>query len=319
MPKRFGGNGMSDTLTYIKYDDYVQSANTLFHFVGEFKYLQSIITTKNIIPRYCIEDVSYLNLESDGVPVKEIAVLQKCFCDIPLHKLTSRFKVDLINEVPETIADFVDSELQKCNTHPGLYGQFGIGLSKTWGEQNNLQPIQYINERSSFAKCFSAMVSAALDSEDFPDYMADDILRRLSFMKPLRGSMKRTLSDSDRTEIVIQKNFHDECEWRYSPNTEQLTELNIGNVIANPNILSSGFCNEINKGISTEKYQSLWLKYHYDDLRYIIVPDSQARIDIINLIRDIPDENFNGSDNPERDRYVLASKILVLDSLRKDW
>lgn len=36
-------------------------------------------------------------------------------------------------------------------------------------------------------------------------------------------------------------------------------------------------------GLSEEKYDLLWLKYSYEDVRYIIVPDGNAHIDIINI------------------------------------
>ena len=37
------------------YVGYVQSANTLFHFMKEFGFLKTILTKRAIVPRYCIE------------------------------------------------------------------------------------------------------------------------------------------------------------------------------------------------------------------------------------------------------------------------
>ena len=67
------------------YDDYVQSANTLFHFMKKGAYLKDALARKALVPRYCTEDISYLNIRSEGNVYSEIAVLQKCFCDIPFH------------------------------------------------------------------------------------------------------------------------------------------------------------------------------------------------------------------------------------------
>ena len=39
-------------------DDYSQSANTLFHFMKEPRFLNDILTKKAIIPRYCKEDIA---------------------------------------------------------------------------------------------------------------------------------------------------------------------------------------------------------------------------------------------------------------------
>ncbi len=52
-------------------------------------------------------------------------------------------------------------------------------------------------------------------------------------------------------------------------------------VIANPYMLhmnEEGM--DINAGLSDEKYSSLWLKYSYDDMIYIIVPNGNVRVDI---------------------------------------
>ena len=76
-----------DNITYHPYVDYVQSANTLFHFMKQFGYLRTILSKRAIVPRYCIETMDYLHIKCGENDFSEVAVLQKCFCDIPLHKL----------------------------------------------------------------------------------------------------------------------------------------------------------------------------------------------------------------------------------------
>ena len=39
-----------------------QSANTFFHFVNKFNYLNEMISDKKIYPRYCKESLEYLDL-----------------------------------------------------------------------------------------------------------------------------------------------------------------------------------------------------------------------------------------------------------------
>ena len=88
------------------------------------------------------------------------------------------------------------------------------------------------------------------------------------------------------------KNFHDEREWRYVPGVDDLLEAKIEGIIANPNILRvSDYLSEINRSIASERYRKLWLEFCYDDVRYIIVPDIQARINIIETILSIPDSH----------------------------
>lgn len=44
------------------YDDYIQSANMLFHCMKEGRFLESILEKRAIVPRYCIENMKYLNI-----------------------------------------------------------------------------------------------------------------------------------------------------------------------------------------------------------------------------------------------------------------
>lgn len=160
-----------------------------------------------------------------------------------------------------------------------------------------------------------------MNVDSIPDEYVSDILNRLSFVKPLRGIMKRTIkrSHSENISVEFYKNFHDEKEWRYVPNSTVLSESKLDPIIANPNILNlrSGII-DINDNLSKEKYRPLWLEYSYDEIRYIIVPDLHSRIDIINTIMDIPNELFESQSQVLTQKYILISKILVLEEIRKD-
>ena len=78
---------------YIPLEDYAQSANTLFHFVTKDTYLQAALQRRALVPRYCTENIEYLELGGEPYKFSEIQVLQKCFCDIPFHKLADSFNV----------------------------------------------------------------------------------------------------------------------------------------------------------------------------------------------------------------------------------
>jgi hypothetical protein len=304
------------------YDDYVQSANTLFHFMSKIAYLNKILQERTIIPRYCTENIEYLNINIEGQIFREIAVLQKCFCDIPFHKLADTFALDGVGENFESLTDGEKSELEKNNSHPDYYGKFAVALSKNWGENHHLQPVQYVNEKSTYAMEFSSTFASVLNAENVPEEYTNDILHRLSYIKPLRGIMSRSFErkNSGPVKIELKKNFHDEREWRYVPDSKILAEAKIDCIIANPNILrlTDGLTG-INESLETGRYRNLWLDFGYDDIRYIIVPDSQARIDIIDTILSIPTDQFDHPDQAQRERYILMSKILVLDEIRKDW
>ncbi len=303
-------------------NDYAQSANTLFHFMGKEEYLKDLLIRRALIPRYCIEDIEYLGIHDAVNEYKEAAVLQKCFCDIPFHKLTETFSLEGVGTVFEELSKEEKLKLSTNNTHPDFYGTYAVGFSKSWGEKHNLQPIHYLNEESSYTHDFSRVFGNVLQADDVSDEYADDMLNRLAFVKPLRGIMKRRIMKEDKKEITVEfwKNFHDEKEWRYVPCSKKLSECHIERVIANPYMLNlDRALNDINESLKQEKYETLWLKYDYDDIRYIIVPNAQARIDIINTIMSISSDRFKNKKTIKLKKYILISKILVLDEIRKDW
>jgi len=306
----------------IPVDDYAQSANTLFHFMGKAEYLKDLLIRRALVPRYCIEDIGYLGICDEENEYKEAAVLQKCFCDIPFHKLTETFPLQGVGQAFENLSQEEKLKVSTNNTHPDFYGTYAVGFSKKWGENNNLQPIHYLNEESSHTQEFSKLFGSVLQADDISDEYADDMLNRLSFVKPLRGIMKRRVREKDNKDVTVEfwKNFHDEKEWRYVPNSKDLVECRIERVIANPYMLNlERAINDINESLKTERYEKLWLKYDYDDIRYIIVPSAQARIDIINTIMSIPSDRFESKRQIKQKKYILISKILVLDEIRKDW
>lgn len=303
-------------------DDYVQSANTLFHFVSREEYLQDILVNQALVPRYCVEDVGYLHLNSEGTTYGEIAILQKCFCDIPFHKLKDKSQLQVIDDPKHKLTKKERTDVLEHNTHPDLYGEFAIAFSKTWGERNHLFPIQYVNENSDYINDFAKAFSAMTEVDDLSAVFTNDMFNRLAYIKPLRGTMNRTLKREKTGEKItykIKKNFHDEREWRYVPKADSVKECKLTSVIANPCLFEPGFINAINEALETEQYQQIWLHYNYDDVRYIIVPDPLHRMEIIDTILSIPDNVFGDAEQANRGKLVLVSKILVLSEIGRDW
>ena len=316
-----GDNVMPDdnSVIYLPYSDYAQSANTLFHFMTKKEYLESILRCRAIIPRYCVENIDYLSIHNGSRAFNEVAILQKCFCDIPFHKLADSFAVNGVGDVYESLNSDERAELEKNNTHFAYYGEYAVSFSKKWGESKQLQPVHYLNRDSQYAKDFSALFERIFQDDDLPEEYSQDVINRLTYIKPLRGIMKRSFprKDASSATVEIYKNFHDEREWRYVPSADILASLNIESIIANPGMIP--LINEISKGLEQEKYRKLWLDFSYNDIRYIIVPDTNARIEIIKTINALPDSCFEDEDDIVMQKYVLISKILVLAEIRKDW
>ena len=96
-----------------------------------------------------------------------------------------------------------------------------------------------------------------LTDEDVPNEYVQDVINRLSYIKPLRGVMKRKirLKSGEDVEVELFKNFHDEREWRYVPKSSNLASFHIEAVIANPRIVK--LHDEISNQLTQEKYNEL--------------------------------------------------------------
>lgn len=161
-----------------------QSANALFRFVDKFDYLASFLESFSLPPRYCVENIGYLNIE-----LKKIAYPMLCFCDLNLHKMQSHIK---------------------------FYGGYGLAFSKEWGIKKGIQPVQYINPESilnkDFSKAFTDSLQAVSHNSLESNSAQNFLLSQMIFYKSLHGLMERSINGKINS---LMKNFTDECEWRY--------------------------------------------------------------------------------------------------------
>ncbi len=240
------------------------SANVLCNYMKKIEYLKMILENQAIIPRYVIEPLGYLSIEG----LYQIAFPMTCFCDIPFSKVGS---------------------------HMSLYGRYGIAFRKgSFIKKCHVQPIHYITEESplvkdfkqAFLEYFKSGEKTGKKDEVLKNYMVSTLL----YMKPL----------SENKEIggtITEYIYQDECEWRYIP-TEKF-----------PPNLKLILCKEANRR-ATEPYsealknhQETWIKFDWEDVRYLIVPDESALHQIIDVIAKLSIS--------EREKYLLISKIEV--------
>ena len=295
-------------------EDYVHSANSLFHFMNEEKYLISALRRKALCPRYCSEDISYLKITNGGTDFSKVAVLQKCFCDIPLRNIVRKFEIHLTEN--NDLSDEQKRKLRLECSHTDLYGRYALSFSKKWGEEKKLQPVHYISQESAGTARFSQMFHDVLQLEDLPDSVSDMLLNWLCFLKPLRGTMWHRLEteDQERVDCEIFKNFHDEHEWRFVPADFDVDGTKFDSLIAN-GAVGSGFLRSMSDKIEEERFRSVWLPFQYEDIRYIVVPDGSGRRNVIEAIQKLPDGTFEDLFQ----QATLISKILVLDDIMKDF
>lgn len=240
-----------------------QSANTLFRFFRDIDYLLNSIEKNAMIPRYYIENVEYLKID-----MNQIAYPMICFCDITIHRL---------------------------GEHMDFYGKYGIAFSKKWGIIKGIQPLQYINKNSILRQDFSEAFKTSIEEEK-EDSATNFLLTQMYYMKPIEGTMPRDGKN-------INKNFTDECEWRYIPN---VSVINLPQVVTENNIAS---IDVLNRTISETDH--VWLKFDFDDIKYIILQNNQDFEKLSECLdRCIANELI---------RRKLISKIIIWDEAKEDF
>lgn len=224
---------ISDKKEFTK-DEHVPSkvqADTLFNFVSKFDYLLPYLKNKMISPRYCVEDLEYLELEK----IQKMAYPMKCFCDINMHRLEE---------------------------HLYWYGYYGVAFSKEWGMHQGIQPVQYVNQEAQLKKDFAEAFSIALQQDASKAEMENYMLHQLMYYKPYSGTFKNR-----NTGEITHKCFTDECEWRYIPD---VTPKGFQQVYFDNDIVNSGGLEEHISG-SMEGIKEISLNFDYSDLKYVIL------------------------------------------------
>lgn len=260
------------------------SANVLFHFMSELRFLCRAIEMKALFPRYCRENITYLDLKLDEHRITEVAYPEKCFCDIPVHKVLE---------------------------HTSNYGEYGIGLPKDWGIKQGIQPIQYVNPKShlirDFRKAFEKRTTISEGNYD-AQYISNYLVSYMLYIKPLTGK-----NLNRKTKVLENVYFPDECEWRYVPD---LTEKEMPTIL-----LDNDICKKDEKqkliidmyNEALEKLSDTWLAFDYADIKYFTVNTYEERDMLIEFIYNMD----NGVDKAEK--LKLISKIIVLNDAKEDF
>lgn len=252
------GNGKKEVFDLGKLDErQMQKANkhipstilpdTLFTFTSELQWLIHSLEMKMISPRYCEEDLRYLNIKE----MKRIAFPMKCFCDINLHKL---------------------------GFHMACYGYYGLAFSKDWGMGRKVQPIQYINQDSELRKDFTVAFKSVLREDSRGESkphsnLKNFLLHELMYYKPYQGVfVQRT------TKKKCKKCFSDECEWRYIP---KVSSLRMPQILTEDSLVGSVLKDYSD---SLDGKPEVSLAFEYEDLKYVIVETRHDFYELCNKI-----------------------------------
>lgn len=240
-------------------------SETLFHFTKNMEILENLLT-HGFWPRFCLEDVHWLGYEEFDY----ISYPMVCFCDIPLSRISE---------------------------HVGFYGNFGLGMTKSWAEKNGLNPVFYVSRTSQVAKSFNRLNHHANQIQNKIELEKAKINNRYlyAFTKPTEGEM---VLDGQ----PVKKIFYQESEWRFVPQN------------ANPTYLLKAHHNKPDEldEANTFTFDNCLLKFTPQDIRYIFVNSDTDIPRIMNFIQNSMDRY------PAADLKILMSRVVSLESLSQD-
>jgi len=273
------------------------SSNTLFHFTKSIDYIRSILEDE-FYPNLSLEDLSCLDLEKIAIPMVS-------FCDIPLHQ---------------------------TKTHMEYYGDYGIGLSKSWGQENGANPVLYTYQNSPLAiglrqslewankkylglrKLGSiplggwARIASVIradkkgQSTRHMQYLKlwDYLLRIQSLIKPYQGDFYRN------GKLYKDVRFYDEREWRFVPE--------LGEDLNKYLLDETDYNNEEVREKASEEIRKKRIHFEPSDIKYIIVSKKDEIIQMIEVIEKIKGKRYKG--DPIK---LLCSKIICADDIKEDF
>lgn len=252
--------------------------NTLFHLTQDQESLVSIIKD-GFRPSFA--------LEAGIIDKEQYYTLSICFSDLRIRELREK-------------------QLES-------YGSYGIGMSKQWGIDNNLNPVFYINSSGHIPRDFRSLyeilseINLLEGQKEWEGYTMSGesgITDFLCFVKNYKGVLER--KGKPKVEDFY---FVDEREWRYVPNNSQVSfalDLSITN--RNKYTGDEGMKSELNNSIK----EIPRLPVHINDLKYLIFPNEEeacATLDKIENDRILTPKEVN----------QMRLRVITKESIYKDF
>lgn len=244
------------------------SANTLFHFTSSLDNLINILTNE-FHPNFCLENLNVLL----RLPIPETAIPMLSFCDIPLSQ---------------------------TGFHLSVYGDYGIGMTKSWGKQNGISPVLYTYPGSLLMnrlRRLMKMLDGIPKSPDQPFRSAHDFV---SFLKPYEGELHRASGTLENIR------FYDEREWRFLP---ELPKDFVPLFLAKEQFMNSAMRTQANLKLA----DICRLSFEPKDIRYLVVRHEEEIVPLTNQI-----EQIKIKYSPD-DVRLLKTRVITAEQIKSDF
>jgi hypothetical protein len=253
------------------------SANTLFHFT-KVKGLEGILKSMGFYCQY--SDEHFENILPKSSDHRFVYTPMISFCDLTIMQLA------------------------KDSSHRKYFGDYGIGLKKSWGTSNGITPVMYVHRSSQATKQFPELINVTNRIESLllkkgVDYittskMKEELVDSLKYIKPYKGNWHK---GKKIKKLII---YYNEREWRYCPKLEEHPILS-GIIKENKNQIDL-----INKDL-----RQRIIKFQPKDIKFILIKNKKETIRFMKHI-----ESLGLTDNEEND---LIRKLRTFQEIQEDY
>lgn len=207
------------------------------------------------------------------------------------------------------VVSFCDLRLSEVRHHMLSYGNFGIGLSKSWGKASALSPVVYLSDEGKFVEPYlqalhDLHILINTQNPSFSTIELDsltksyhNVMKTLEYAKNYEGIPNRSSKISGK---IIR--FADENEWRFVP--DFLSS-------ALPAVISDTHINTPpKKARQNSKIERFQLPYSAGDVKYLLVPNDRS---IPRLFHTLEKSNMNSTEIE-----LLKSRVLTTQQIKED-
>lgn len=198
------------------------------------------------------------------------------------------------------MVSFFDVPLSEIKKHLA-YGKYGIGLKKKWGEKKGLNPVLYIDAKSTLGGNLLLAYYKIIGERDLST-LSETELRLADVVRYIKNYEYDLIRPGKRKRKNYR--FSDEREWRYVPKTD------VNAMFVN----ADEYKTPEEKAAINSRIETLRLGFTPNDITYIIVQRENEISDFVRILRDVKGKKYSPE---EVDR--LITRIITIDQILSDF
>jgi hypothetical protein len=215
------------------------------------------------------------------------------------HKDMDEMPINRVFGAP--MVSFCDLRLSELGVHMRDYGSYGIGMSKEWAIESDLNPVYYISARAKLLEQFISSMAELFKQRESSCELNTTYHRLLNFYRYLKN-YDAPLYRKGKL-IREQHRFANEREWRYVPPIDNDSM---------PFVTEATMKDTNKKNTVNEWLKNAPLVFEPKHINYVIIREEKERDEIISHI----EAAKKGYPSSEVSR--LKSRILTAEQIRAD-